>query len=88
MKICSAHAQPEDIKNPYTKKRRLKSGFFASVFNSTEDSHEISENAVVRKLKGNRAEQEEASDTASGGKGDELNIRFSFHLAQNSDLIG
>lgn len=75
-KICSAHAQPEDFKNPYAKKRRLRSGFFSSVFAWTEDSHEFSENAVVRKLKGNTAEQEEATGTASGGKGDELNVRF------------
>jgi len=74
VKICSAHFTPDDFIDPYATKRRLKPGVVPSIFAWTNEEPEPTERTVVQKLGQSRMEQDEATDTASEGEGDELNV--------------
>ena len=71
-KICSAHFVSEDFINPEARKRRLKRNVVPSIFAWTKNLPERSERTAAKKLEDYRTEQDEATDTASEGEGDEL----------------
>ena len=71
VKICSEHFRPEDFINPEAKKRRLKRDVVPSIFAWSEESPETVARSAVEKLNTSRQEEEEATDTASKGEGEE-----------------
>ena len=71
VKICSEHFRPEDFINPEAKKRRLKRDVVPSIFAWSEESPETVARSAVEKLNTSRQEEEEATDTASEGEGEE-----------------
>ncbi|XP_067019434.1 uncharacterized protein [Acropora muricata] len=75
VKICSEHFRQRDFVNPHAKKRRLNRNAVPSKFSWTpvkEEEEEDVERTAVSKLERSRIEQNEATDTASEGEGDEL----------------
>ena len=71
VKICSKHFRPEDFINPEAKKRRLKRDVVPSIFTWSDESPETVARSAVEKLNTSRQEEEEATDTASEGEGEE-----------------
>ncbi|XP_044171843.1 uncharacterized protein LOC122956242 [Acropora millepora] len=71
VKICREHFRPEDFINPEAKKRRLKRDAVPSVFAWSEEKPETVARSGVEKLNTSRPEEEEATDTASEGEGEE-----------------
>ena len=77
VKICSEHFRQRDFVNPHAKKRRLNRNAVPSKFSWTpvkEEEEEDVERTAVSKLEHSRIEQNEATDTASEGEGDELRV--------------
>ena len=77
VKICSEHFRQRDFVNPHAKKRRLNRNAVPSKFSWTpvkEEEEEDVERTAVSKLERSRIEQNEATDTASEGEGDELRV--------------
>ena len=77
VKICSEHFRQRDFVNPHAKKRRLNRNAVPSKFSWTpvkEEEEEDVERTAVSKLERGRIEQNEATDTASEGEGDELRV--------------
>ncbi|PFX25192.1 THAP domain-containing protein 1 [Stylophora pistillata] len=71
VKICSKHFSPEDFINPDAKKRRLKRNAVPSIFAWSKERPQTVARSAVEKLNTSRQEEEEATDTASEGEGDE-----------------
>ena len=71
LKICSEHFNPEDFINPKAKKRRLKHEAVSSIFAWSEESPGTVARSAVEKLNTSRQEEEEATDMASEGEGEE-----------------
>ena len=71
VKICSEHFSPEDFIIPDAKKRRLKHDAVPSIFAWSEESPEPVARSAVEKLNTSRQEEEEATDTAFEGEGEE-----------------
>ena len=75
VKILSKHFSPDDFIDPDAKKRRLKLDAVPSIFAWSKENPETVARSVVEKLNTSRQEEEEATDTASEGEGDEtLNL--------------
>ena len=72
-KICSEHFTSDDFINPYSSKKRLKVDAVPSIFSWNKDKQENIQpvkRSALEKLHQSRAEEEEATDTASEGEGD------------------
>ena len=69
-KICGEHFVTEDFVNPYSVKKRLKTGVVPSIFAWSKDRVVRKRRSVTEKLEAIRAEEEEETDTASEGEGD------------------
>ena len=63
-KICGEHFVTEDFVNPYSVKKRLKSGVVPSIFAWNKDKVVQKRRSVTEKLEAIRAEEE--TDTALG----------------------
>ena len=71
--------EQRDFVNPRAKKRRLNRNAVPSKFSWTpvkEEEEEDVKRTAVSKLERRRIEQNEATDTASEGEGDELRVSF------------
>ena len=67
----------EDFVNPYSTKRRLKSTAVPSVFAWSKEKLKTKEKtSAMLKLEKNRTENEEATDSASDGEGDVIDINL------------
>ena len=80
VKICSEHFSPEDFINPEVKET-LKRDAVPSIFAWSEENAETVARSAVEKLNASRQEEEEASDTASEGEGEETFTLFGLTLA-------
>ena len=70
-KICGEHFVIEDYLNPYSVKKRLKDDAVPSIFARNKDKNQYKKRrSVTEKLEAIRTEEDEATDTASEGKGD------------------
>ena len=70
-KICGEYFVIEDYLNPYSVKKRLKDGAVPSIFAWNKDKNQYKKRrSVTEKLEAIRTEEDEATDTASEGKGD------------------
>ena len=72
-KICSEHFTSDDFINPYSSKKPLKANAVPLIFSWNKDKQENVQpvkRSALEKLNQWRAEEEEATDTASEGEGD------------------